>query len=163
MRETSNKPNPKTSCFKTSSLWNDEKIHGYCLSHAVCGSVLWQPYQTNLSFQINNLRIVRNLTAQLWNLSPRRNASGYVLKLIAVVLIFWIFVTCFSMMMGVQAYPKDQKNRGQRVYMRRTISSKREHRGCTALSVSWKHTNQASKTLGEAHWGRQGARSGCEK
>lgn len=140
-----------------------KKIHGYFLSHPVCGSVLWQPYQTNLSFQINNLRIVRTLTAQLWNLSPRRNASGYVLKLIAVVLIFWLFVTCFSMVMGVQAYPKDQKNRGHRMYTRSTITSQRERGGCTASSVSWKNTSQASETLGEAHWRRHGAGSGCEK
>lgn len=42
------KPSLPTSCFWTSSLHNYEKINSCCLSHSVCGILLWQPKQTKI-------------------------------------------------------------------------------------------------------------------
>ena len=41
------KPNLLAPRSGTLSLRNCEKIHLYCLSHPVCGSLLWKPWQIN--------------------------------------------------------------------------------------------------------------------
>ena len=41
------KPKWQTPCSQTSSLQNCEKIHFCCVSHPVCGRILWQPGKTH--------------------------------------------------------------------------------------------------------------------
>lgn len=44
-RETAEETNPDNTLIL--DFQNREEINFYCLSQAVCGTLLWQPWQTN--------------------------------------------------------------------------------------------------------------------